>query len=144
MLNRRSDDVLGTGKAVRVSKRCHEWLCHTKDSVVVRFRAATGKNDLLRTCADQRGDLLARCFDRSACLLPKSVNRGGVAILPRQIRKHRVKHFRLDSGSGVVIQIDAIHGRAIRIDSTPPDSKPAILPSGMKALRSSYIDRIFM
>jgi hypothetical protein len=54
------------------------------------------------------------------------VNRRGIAILPGQIGEHSVERFRLDRGGGIVIQIDAIHGRAIRIDSTSLDGKQAI------------------
>jgi hypothetical protein len=95
--------------------------------MVVRFRAAAGEDDFLCTRANQRRDLFARSFNGSARLLPKGVNRSGIAVFPRQKRQHSVERFRLDSRGGIVIQIDAIHGRAIRIDSTSRNGKPAIL-----------------
>ena len=95
--------------------------------MVVGFRATAGKNDFLGARANQRGDLFACRFHRGARLLSKSVNRGGIAELARQIGQHRIEHFRLDSRGGIVIQIDAIHGCAIRIDSTFRNGKLAIL-----------------
>ena len=93
--------------------------------MVICFRAAACKNDFLGTRANQRGDLFACRFHRGARLLSKGVNRSGIAELARQIRQHRVEHFRLDRRGGIVVQIDAIHGRAIRIDSTFRNGKPA-------------------
>src|SRR6266851_2047920 len=111
---------------------------NAKDRVVVSFRAAAGEDDFLRTRANQRRDLFARSFNRAARLLPKGVNRGGIAELPRQVGQHSVEHRRLDSRGGIVIQIDAIHGRAIRIDSTSRNGKPAMLPSSERRCVPAY------
>src|SRR3984893_3385960 len=124
MLDRASDDVLGSSSAVPIPERSQQWLCYAKNTVVVRFRAATGENDFLRPRADQRCYLLARRFNPGASSLSEGMNRSSVAKFPRKKREHRVEHVRLDSRSGMMIQIDAIHGRAIRIDSTSPDGKP--------------------
>ena len=84
-----------------------------KDRVIIRFGAATGKNNFLRTRPDQRGNLLARRFYRSARSLPKSVDRSSVSELPRKVREHSLEDIRLDRRSGIVIQINAIHGRLL-------------------------------
>src|SRR5712664_3396373 len=111
---------------------------HAKDRMVVSFRAAAGEDDFLRTRANQRRDLFARSFNRAARLLPKGVNRGGIAELPRQVGQRSVEHRRLDSRGGIVIQIDAIHGRAIRIDSTSRNGKPAMLTSSERRRVPAY------
>src|SRR6266436_1243331 len=111
---------------------------HAKDRVVVSFRAAAGEDDFLRTRANQRRDLFACSFNPGARLLPKRVNRGGIAELPRQVGQHSVEHRRLDSRGGIVIQIDAIHGRAIRIDSTSRNGKPAMLTSSERRCVPAY------
>jgi hypothetical protein len=55
------------------------------------------------------------------------VYRGSVSEFSGKKWEHRVEHVRLNRRGGIVIQIDAIHGRAIRIDSAPLDSKRTVL-----------------
>lgn len=84
-------------------------LCHTEDSVVVRLRATAGENDLLRARINQCSDLFASGLDRGASALAESVNRGGVAELGREKRKHGVEDGGLDGRGGVVIEVNALH-----------------------------------
>jgi hypothetical protein len=98
--------------------------------VIIRFRAAAGENDFLRARADQGRNLLPRRFDRGASPLPESVNRGSVSEFSGKKWEHRVEHVRLNRRGGIVIQIDAIHGHAIRIDLGPLDSKRTVLTDG--------------
>jgi hypothetical protein len=91
--------------------------------VIICFCTATRENYFLWARADQRRNLLACRFDRCASFLSKGVNGSGVSELSREVWEHRVEDFRLDRRSRIVIQIDAIHGRAIRIDSPPLHSK---------------------
>src|ERR1700732_4713474 len=123
MLDRARNDVLESRTTVPTSERSQQLLCDAKNGVVIRLRAPTGENDFLRPCADQRRDLLARGFNASPSSLSEGVNRGSVPKFPRKKGEHGVEHIRLDSRSGIVVQIDAIHGPAIRIDSTSPNGK---------------------
>ena len=77
--------------------------------MVVGLSAAAGKEDLLRTRAEERSNVLAGGFDSGAGLLAKSMDRGSVAEFHREIRKHGVEHSRLDGRRGVVIEVDAVH-----------------------------------
>src|SRR5216684_1621168 len=149
VLDAGADDVFGVsdGKALTeitdgvwtsTRRPAYQRENHAKDRMVVRFRAAAGEDDFLCTRANQRRDLFARSFNGSARLLPKGVNRSGIAVFPRQKRQHSVERFRLDSRGGIVIQIDAIHGRAIRIDSTSRNGKPAMLPSSERRCVPAY------
>ncbi len=93
-----------------------ECLSHNpKDGVIVGFGAAAGEDDFLRAGTDEGGDLFARRFHRRASLLAEGVDGGGVPEFPGEIRQHGVKHFRLDGGGGVEIEIDAVHKATHRI-----------------------------
>jgi hypothetical protein len=95
--------------------------------LIIRFGTATGKYDFLGTRADQRSNLLSCRLDGCPGSLSEGVNRGSVSKFSGKEREHRVEYVRLDSRSGIVIQIDAIHSRAIRINSPSPDSKHSAL-----------------
>ncbi len=83
--------------------------------MVVGFGAAAGEDDFLRAGTDEGGDLFARHFYACASLLAEGVDGGGVSEFPGEIREHGVKHFRLDGGGGVEIEIDAVHIATHRI-----------------------------
>src|SRR5450432_2174459 len=86
-----------------------------EDGVVVGFGAAAGEDDFLRTGADERSHTFASSFNRRTRLLSKGMDRGRVAEVSREIGQHGVEHGGIDGGSGVVIEIDAVHTDAIRI-----------------------------
>ena len=85
------------------------WGSDAEDGVIVRFGASACEEDFLGACSYKRGNLFARRLDGSSSLLAKGVDRGGVAEFAGEVGKHRVEHFWLDRGGGVVIEVDAVH-----------------------------------
>jgi hypothetical protein len=59
--------------------------------------------------------LFAGGFDGRASALTGGVDRGGVGKIGREIGEHGVEDLRFDGSRGVVIEIDAVHGAALRI-----------------------------
>src|SRR4029077_647923 len=130
----------------------HECGNGAKDRVVVGFRSAAGKDNFLRTRADQLRDLLARCFHRGTRSLAEGVNRSSVSKFSGEVREHGIEDTRLDGGGGIMIQIDASHSHAIRIDPALTDSKRSaarrrndhqedrMMPRAIKARANGLID----
>ena len=104
MFHKRSDDVRPRLRTVSGGGSDAE------NRVIVGFGAAAGEENLLGARADERGHLFAGGLDGSASLLAESVDRRSVAEFAGEVGEHRVEHFRLDGGGGVVIEIDAVHG----------------------------------
>ncbi len=84
--------------------------------MVVGFGAAAGEDNLLGARTDQHGHLIAGGFDGGAGALAGRVDRGSVAEFGGEIREHGVEDGRLNGRGGVVIEVDAVHGAAFRID----------------------------
>jgi hypothetical protein len=75
-----------------------------------RFGGAGGKNDLTGVIgAKQGGDLLMRTLQRPARGQTKVMNRRRVAVMFGQKRHHRLQHHRVDTGGGVIIEINLFH-----------------------------------
>lgn len=77
--------------------------------MIVGFGAATGEENLLGSCANERGNLLARGLDGSTGILAERVDGGGVAEVGTEVGKHGVQDFGRNGGGGVVIEVDAVH-----------------------------------
>ena len=114
MLYRRGDDVI---------VRLHQ----AKQRQVVAFGAAAGENDLRGTAVQQLGNLLTRVLDRGARLLSLLVDGRRVAEPLEEVRTHRLKHLGQKRRRGVVVEIDAVHGRcslyALRFSQTVTSSE---------------------
>ena len=77
---------------------------------VVRLGAAAGENDFVRLAAQERGDALVRELDRFLHLRPETMRAGRISVLRGQERHHLLQDLRVDSGAGVVIEInDGVH-----------------------------------
>jgi len=84
--------------------------------VIVGFCAAAGEDDFLRTCAEKRSDLFSRGFDGGAGALPGCVDGSCVTEITGKVGKHGVEDRRFDGGGGVVIEINARHGKVSVVD----------------------------
>ena len=87
----------------------------TKDGVVVGLGAAAGEDDFLGACADEGGDLFSGGFDGGAGALAGGVDGGSVCEIDGEIREHGVEDLGVDGRRSVVIEVDAVHGAALRI-----------------------------
>ena len=126
MLDLRGNDVPGVrdkpatfssfdGTRLVVNRPSDKCIHGSKNSVIVGFSAAAGKDDFLRPGADQCSDLFAGGFDGGASVLAGGVDGRGVSELGGEIGKHGVENLRVDGGRGVVIEIDAVHRAVLRI-----------------------------
>ena len=88
---------------------------YAEEGVIVGFGAAAGEDDFLRAGVEERGDLFAGGFNCSAGALAEGVDGRGIAKLSGKIGEHGVQDGGLDGGSGVVIEVDAIHTATKRI-----------------------------
>src|SRR5262249_23895330 len=75
--------------------------------MVNRLGASAGRDNYLRTRADERRDLFAGGFNSSASALAGGVDGGGVAEIAGEIGKQRVEHRRFDGCGGVVVEVDS-------------------------------------
>ncbi len=83
--------------------------------MVIGFGAAAGEDDFLGAGTDQGGDLFAGGFNGGAGLLAEGVDGRGIAEVAGKVGKHGVEDFGLDGRGGVVIEVYAFHGDALRI-----------------------------
>ena len=81
--------------------------------MIVRFGAATGEDNFLWACVNERSNLFARGFDRRAGTLAKRVDGRSVAKIAGEIGKHGFEDRGVDRRGGVVIEVDALHGTGL-------------------------------
>src|SRR5205807_10070774 len=77
-----------------------------KDRKIIRFRPATGKNQLVRFCAQQIRESITRVVNRSARFASSGMNARGIAKFLSEKRQHRVAGGPTQRRGGVVIEID--------------------------------------
>lgn len=77
------------------------------DGEVVRFGAAGGENDLVRTCIDQLSNLMASFVEGGPGFLTLKVNARRIAVKFRKIREHRFNDGRVGCGRSTVVEINA-------------------------------------
>ena len=82
---------------------------------IVALGPSAGENDFGGAASEQLRHRLARIFDRSPRLLPMMMNGRGIAESLPKPGAHSLKHLGQDRGSGVVIEIDAVHTEPISI-----------------------------
>src|SRR5438034_9083690 len=76
------------------------------DCRVVALGAAARKHNLFRLRIDQRSHFFPSRFDVLCEPMPELICARRIAPKLRQIRRHRLEHFRGDASSSVVIEID--------------------------------------
>ena len=74
-------------------------------SGVIRFRAATGENDLARLATEEGGNLFARSLDGIAHLRSEPVTARRIGEIFFQIWSHCFQHRRIDCRRRVIIEI---------------------------------------
>src|SRR6516165_4325972 len=96
MLDARGDHVIAGGDPSR-------------DGEVIAFRSTTGKHDLRAGTAKQLGDGFPRVLDRSPRFLSVMMDGRSVPEALPEERAHGLEHLRQNRGSGVVVEVNAVH-----------------------------------
>src|SRR5262249_13642274 len=84
---------------------------HALKGEIIGLAAAARENNLIVVTAKQCCDLAARDLQGSLCLDRSPMPACWIAVVALEKRPHRSRDHRVDRRTGVVIEIDALHGQ---------------------------------